>query len=161
MKRLHLTACGLALHPCFVRHRQMLRLKGHLIHVSTDIERPCACTRFCAKVWCTHEVLRSCNVSYEVATIRRLLKMKGLFFAEYSLFYRALLHKRPMFLRSLLIEATPYVGLFVPHIKPYTLRRALHIGQATYIRGLKSSFFFSIFHEKKSPYMTKDLYSRT
>jgi len=29
-------------------------------------------------------------------------------FAEYSLFYRALLQKRPMFVRSLLIAATPY-----------------------------------------------------
>ena len=30
-------------------------------------------------------------------------------FAEYRLFYRALLQKRPVILRSLLIEATPYV----------------------------------------------------
>jgi len=30
------------------------------------------------------------------------------FFAEYSLFYRALLKKRPIILRSLLIVATPY-----------------------------------------------------
>jgi len=29
-------------------------------------------------------------------------------FAEYSLFYRALLQKRPIILRSLLIVATPY-----------------------------------------------------
>ena len=29
-------------------------------------------------------------------------------FAEYSLFYKALLQKRPIILRSLLIEATPY-----------------------------------------------------
>jgi len=29
-------------------------------------------------------------------------------FAEFSLFYRALLQKRPLILRSLLIEATPY-----------------------------------------------------
>ena len=28
-------------------------------------------------------------------------------FAEYSLFYRALLQKRPIILRSLLLEATP------------------------------------------------------
>jgi len=31
-------------------------------------------------------------------------------FAEYRLFYRALLQKRPVILRSLLIVATPYVG---------------------------------------------------
>ena len=30
-------------------------------------------------------------------------------FAEYSLFYRALLQKRPIILRSLLLEATPYM----------------------------------------------------
>ena len=44
---------------------------------------------------------------YGVATIRRLLKRLGLF-AEYTLFYRALLQKRPIILRSLLIVATPY-----------------------------------------------------
>jgi len=33
------------------------------------------------------------------------------FFAEYHLFYRALLQKRPIILRSLLIVATPYVTL--------------------------------------------------
>ena len=32
-------------------------------------------------------------------------------FAEYSLFYRALLQKRPIILRSLLIVATPYALL--------------------------------------------------
>ena len=32
--------------------------------------------------------------------------------AEYSLFYRALLHKRPIILRSLLVEATPYIYIF-------------------------------------------------
>ena len=31
-------------------------------------------------------------------------------FAEYSLFYRALLQKRPVILRSLLTKATPYKG---------------------------------------------------
>jgi len=36
-------------------------------------------------------------------------------FAEYSLFYRALLQKRPMILRSLLIVATPYAHTRVCH----------------------------------------------
>jgi len=49
----------------------------------------------------------SCVFSYGVATISSLLKIIGLF-AEYRLFYRALLQKRPLFLRSLLIVATPY-----------------------------------------------------
>ena len=42
---------------------------------------------------------------YGVATISRLLKIICLF-AKYSLFGRALLHKRPIILRSILIEAT-------------------------------------------------------
>ena len=45
------------------------------------------------------------DVLHGVATISRLLKIKGSF-AEYSLFYRALLHKRHIILRSLLIVAT-------------------------------------------------------
>jgi len=50
---------------------------------------------------------------YGVATISRLLKnymsLLKLYvsFAEYGLFYRALLQKRPIILRSLLIVATP------------------------------------------------------
>jgi len=35
------------------------------------------------------------------------------FFAEYSVFYRALLQKRPIILRSLLIVATPYAVLYM------------------------------------------------
>ena len=37
-----------------------------------------------------------------------LTHTKDVSFAEYPLFYRALLHKRPVILRSLLIVATPY-----------------------------------------------------
>ena len=47
---------------------------------------------------------------YGVATIGRLLKITGLF-AEYRLFHRALLRKRPVILRSLLMVATPYCFL--------------------------------------------------
>jgi len=36
-------------------------------------------------------------------------------FAEYSLFYRALLQKRPIILRSLLVEANPYIIGSCPH----------------------------------------------
>jgi len=44
-----------------------------------------------------------------VASISRLLKMVGLFcrISSLLLFYRALLQKRPIILRSLLIVATP------------------------------------------------------
>jgi len=51
---------------------------------------------------------------YGVATIHRLLKWLRFIgslndsFAEYSLFYGALLQKRPIILRSLLIVAIPY-----------------------------------------------------
>ena len=48
-----------------------------------------------------------CVFAYVVATISRLLKIIGLF-AEYSLFDRDLLQKRPTILRILLIIATPY-----------------------------------------------------
>ena len=37
-------------------------------------------------------------------------------FAEYSLFYRALLQKRPIILRSLLIVATPYHDCVTSHV---------------------------------------------
>jgi len=54
----------------------------------------------------------STYVWYRVATISRLLNKK-VSFAEYSLFYRALLQKRPMFLGSLLIVATSYPSYYV------------------------------------------------
>jgi len=44
--------------------------------------------------------------------------------AEYRLFYRALLQKRPMILRSLLVEATPYV---VDTWDIYTKVRAIRV----------------------------------
>jgi len=47
-----------------------------------------------------------CGCPYGVATISRLLKI-GLF-CRIPFFYRALLQKRPVILRSLLIVATPY-----------------------------------------------------
>ena len=55
---------------------------------------------------------------YGVAMIRRLLQIIRLFcrlqsrsFAEYSLYYRALLQKRLKISRSLLIVATPHLGI--------------------------------------------------
>jgi len=53
----------------------------------------------------THFILGSYSI-YRVATISRLLQIICLF-AEYSLFCRALLQKRPVILRSLLIVANP------------------------------------------------------
>ena len=49
---------------------------------------------------------------YGVARISRLLKSLGLF-CRISLFNRALLQKRPIILRSLLIVATPYAYICV------------------------------------------------
>ena len=50
---------------------------------------------------------------YGVVTISRLLKIVGLF-AEYSLFRRVLLQKRPVILRRLLIVATQHVNVSTP-----------------------------------------------
>jgi len=52
-------------------------------------------------------IAMSKNSSRGVATISRLLKISGLFCRISSLFYKALLQKRPVILRSLLLEATP------------------------------------------------------
>jgi len=41
-------------------------------------------------------------------------------FAEYRLFYRALLQKRPIILRSLLIVASPYLSAMSPLRVIYT-----------------------------------------
>ena len=46
------------------------------------------------------------QLRYGVATIGRLLKIV-VSFAEYRLFYRSLLKKRPIILRSLLVATTP------------------------------------------------------
>jgi len=52
--------------------------------------------------------LSGCRCIYGVASMSRLLKLQ-VSFAEYSLFYRAPVQKRPAILRSLLLVATPYV----------------------------------------------------
>jgi len=53
------------------------------------------------------------HITYMVNTMGRLRLVSSLklqvSFAEYRLFYRALLQKRPVLLRSLLIVATPYM----------------------------------------------------
>ena len=48
-------------------------------------------------------------------------------FAKYSLFHRALLQKRPMILRSLLIVATPYKGLIITLFSLDSLCAAQHL----------------------------------
>ena len=49
---------------------------------------------------------------YGVATVSKIDKIIDLF-AEYRLFYRALLQKRPMILSILLTKSTPYLSLLL------------------------------------------------
>ena len=70
-------------------------------------------------------VVKSCSPLLKGPLDMGWLRLVGSFklqvsFAEYSLFYRALLQKRPIILRSLLIVATPYEA----HIE-----RTLHYGK--------------------------------
>jgi len=62
--------------------------------------------------WCSRSVLRCGCSGCDTATMGWLRLVGSLklqvSFAEYCLFYRALLQKRPIILRSLLIVATPY-----------------------------------------------------
>jgi len=70
--------------------------------------------------------------------------------AEYRLFYRALLQKRPIILRSLLIVATPYPMCVLRHTHPRTEEIGLQI-----ITTAKISNKFS----RESPY-TSNMFSR-
>ena len=69
-----------------------------------------------------------------MVTISRLRRITGLFCRILSL-YRALLLKRPIILRSLLIVATPYVSLSSISYVPY--------GVATMSRMLKNICLFA------------------
>jgi len=61
---------------------------------------------------------------YGVATISCSLKLY-FSFVEYSLFHRALLQKRPIILRSMLIVATPYVCVYLCFERE-THKRGIH-----------------------------------
>ena len=98
------------------------------------------------------------DVSVHMGWLRLVGSLKSyVSFAEYRLFYRALLQKRPPILRSLLIEATPYVlyrllhMTFLPmsqcicdmclRLSAYVIYRALHRTYAPtsqYISDMKS-----------------------
>jgi len=60
------------------------------------------------------------DIRYGVATISRLLKITGLF-CRISPLYRSLLQKRPIILRTLLIEATSYghIYIYMDHVNTY------------------------------------------
>jgi len=62
------------------------------------------------------------GVSYfiDIGWLRLVGSIKlQVFFAEYRLFYKALLQKRPVLLSILLTEATPYVYIYVYDIHIY------------------------------------------
>jgi len=104
-------------------------IEGHLQHAHVYIISPskCACTReskkgtplkcTCilippSKCTCTCESIEYCTL-FNMGWFGFVGSLKSwVSFAEYSLFYRALLQKRPVILRSLLIVATPYCTLF-------------------------------------------------
>jgi len=88
----------------------------------------CMCVAMCARVlvylwifvtvWWRSEL--TANIDWDVAAVcgmgwLRLVGSSKLYvsFAEYSLFYRTLLQKRPMLLNSLLVVATPWALLNV------------------------------------------------
>ena len=59
-----------------------------------------------------HSLSLSCSPSFSYLSLSLLLalSLSRTCAREYKLFYRALLQKRPIILRSLLIEATPYLS---------------------------------------------------
>jgi len=61
--------------------------------------------------------VRACVYCLFMGWLRLVGSLKSyVSFAEYRLFYRALLQKRPMILRSLLIVATPYLLMWPPRL---------------------------------------------
>ena len=67
---------------------------------------------------------------YGVATVSRI--DENISFAEYCLFYRALLQKRPILLSILLTKATPYTNMCIQIVGLYT-RTHIHAHTHTHI----------------------------
>jgi len=102
---------------------------------------------------------------YGVAMISKLIKKIEVSYAEYRLFYRALLQKRPMFLGSLLIVATPYrhciqaPAFSVSSLYSSCPRIYHHCTRAlNHMRGLKYNDVFCIVIVFKPPQLSS-LYS--
>ena len=75
----------------------------------------CSCLEVdsvCVEVASVCVEVESVRGKYRVATISRLFK-SYVSFAEYRLFYRALLQKRPIIVRSLLIVAYIYAYIYI------------------------------------------------
>ena len=78
-------------------------------HLSMCIHMRGSGTRVCVRVSVSHHISLCIHMDIRMGCLRVVGSLKlYVSFAEYHLFYRALLQKRPMILRSLLIVATPY-----------------------------------------------------
>ena len=91
----------------------------------------CMCVYVCARV---RLVVIASHLSYAESYIRWLRLVNSLrlqiSFAEYRLFYRDLLQKRPIILRSLLSVATPYTCKCMHaqvHVRVCVRVRGLHL----------------------------------
>jgi len=95
--------CISNIYICTFIHIQYMYIYAH-IHV-------CVCMRVCICMHvyvCVHACTSIC-----MGWLRLVGSLKlQISFAEYGLFYRALLQKRPVILRSLLVDATPYIYVF-------------------------------------------------
>ena len=97
-----------------------MRNTKHTRHVKCNLSAPNADPKdvMCFKKTCVLKKAKTCHASVITVSCRELSHMGWLplvgslkfqvSFAEYRLFYRALLQKTPIILRSLLIEAMPY-----------------------------------------------------
>jgi len=94
--------------------------------------------QICITVW-NHQVRSSSTIMGWLWLVGSLKIYAS--FAEYSLFYRALLQQRPVSLRSLLIVATPY------HSSPYeiiSVNLAMWICQCEVMNNVKLSSSYEI-----------------
>jgi len=94
----HSTSTSLMCHSCAIHHQFHIPFMWHSTFesIADQFHVPFIC----------HSTSKSCAMGW----LRFIGSLKSSFsFAEYRLCYRALLHKRPMILRSLLHVATPYM----------------------------------------------------
>jgi len=97
--------------PCARCHTRYFRGMMHLPQIcvwsETWLTQSCGTTHSCMRndSMCVAWLI----LVYDMAHSSHIRDEWAVSFAEYSLFYRALLQKRPVILRSLLIAATPYV----------------------------------------------------
>ena len=84
----------------------------HTSHFTLLRTRPYMCKPTCTSICICILIYMYMPVYSYMEWLRLVGSLKlSVSFAEHSLFYRALLHKKPIILRSLLIVATPYLLL--------------------------------------------------